>query len=71
MPQQSEISEILFHNITNANVIRPLNKIYLLELPCLFEIPTQSKQKYRFFLLKKKWQEKISIKFPLFIEFFF
>lgn len=60
IPQQSEISENLFHNITNANIIRP-NKIYL---SCLFEIDSQSK--------KKKWQEKkISIKFPLFIEFFF
>lgn len=34
IPQQSEISENLFHNITNANIIRP-NKIYL---SCLFEI---------------------------------
>lgn len=70
IPQQSEISENLFHNITNANIIRP-NKIYL---SCLFEIDSQSKKKKkkRFFLLKKKWQEKkISIKFPLFIEFFF
>lgn len=67
IPQQSEISENLFHNITNANIMRP-NKIYL---SCLFEIDSQSKKK-RFFLLKKKWQEKkISIKFPLFIEFFF
>lgn len=51
IPQQSEISENLFHNITNANIIRP-NKIYL---SCLFEIDSQSKKKKekRFFLLKK------------------
>lgn len=41
IPQQSEISENLFHNITNANIIRP-NKIYL---SCLFEIDSQSKKK--------------------------
>lgn len=62
IPQQSEISENLFHNITNANIIRP-NKIYL---SCLFEIDSQSKKKRN--NGKKK---KISIKFPLFIEFFF
>lgn len=38
IPQQSEISENLFHNITNANMIRP-NKIYL---SCLFEIDSLS-----------------------------
>lgn len=63
IPQQSEISENLFHNITNANIIRP-NKIYL---SCLFEIDLQSKKKKR----NNGQKKKISIKFPLFIEFFF
>lgn len=63
IPQPSEISENLFHNITNANIIRP-NKIYL---SCLFEIDSQSKKKKR----NNGQKKKISIKFPLFIEFFF
>lgn len=53
IPQQSEISENLFHNITNANIIRP-NKIYL---SCLFEIDSQSKKK-RFFSVEEKMARK-------------
>lgn len=50
IPQQSEISENLFHNITNANIIRP-NKIYL---SCLFEIDSQSKKKKKMARKKDK-----------------
>lgn len=54
IPQQSEISENLFHNITNANIIRP-NKIYL---SCLFEIDSQSKKKKKFSVEEKMARKK-------------
>lgn len=54
IPQQSEISENLFHNITNANKIRP-NKIYL---SCLFEIDSQSKKKKIFSVEEKMARKK-------------
>lgn len=54
IPQQSEISENLFHNITNANIIRP-NKIYL---SCLFKIDSQSKKKKIFSVEEKMARKK-------------